>query len=94
MLFASVNFNLEDRERSDRPAVVADDQIKRMVKNYPVHKGHDIAEILYISHMIAVSHLKTIVYVNHFSAETQENELFLKGKIMCDEKWFVYNNLE
>jgi len=49
--FRNGNFDLENRERSDRPAVVDDDQILTLIENNPRHTTRDIAEILHISHM-------------------------------------------
>jgi len=49
--FRNGNFDLEDQERSGRPAVVHDDQILTLIKNNPRHTTRDIAEILHIFHM-------------------------------------------
>ncbi|XP_018366071.1 PREDICTED: histone-lysine N-methyltransferase SETMAR-like [Trachymyrmex cornetzi] len=64
--FRSDNFDLEDRERSGRPAVVDDDQIVTLIENNPRHTTRDIAEILHISHMSVVRHLETLGYVNRY----------------------------
>ncbi|KAM0730355.1 Histone-lysine N-methyltransferase SETMAR [Formica fusca] len=60
------NFDLEDRERSGKPAVVDDDQIVTLIENNPRHTTRDIAEILHISHMSVVRYLKTFGYVNRY----------------------------
>jgi len=48
--FRNDNFDLEDRERSDKPAVVDDDD-QILIENNPRHTTRDIAEIFHISHM-------------------------------------------
>jgi len=60
--FRNGNFDLEDRERSGRPAIVDDDQILTLIKNNPRHTTRDIAEKLHISHMSVIRHLKTHGY--------------------------------
>jgi len=56
---------LENRERFGRPAVV-DDQILTLIENNPRHTIQDIAEILHISHMSVIRHLKTLGYINRY----------------------------
>jgi len=63
--FRNGNFDLVDRECSGRPAVV-DDQILTLIENNPRHTTRDIAEILYISHMSVIRHLKTLGYINRY----------------------------
>jgi len=55
---------LEDRERSGKPAVVNDDQILTLIKNnlHFHYTTRDIVEILHISHMSVIRHLKTLEY--------------------------------
>jgi len=64
---------LEDRERFDRPAVVDDDQILTLIENNPRHTTRDIAEILHISHMSVIRHLKTLGYINRYDVWVPHN---------------------
>jgi len=64
--FRNGNFDLEDRERSGRSVVVDDDQILTLIENNSRHTTRDIAEILHISHMSVIRHLKTLGYINRF----------------------------
>jgi len=58
LIFRNGNFNLEDRERSSRPAVIDDDKILTLIENNLRHMTRDIAEIFHISHMSVIRHLK------------------------------------
>jgi len=62
--FRNSNFDLENRERSGRPAVIDDDQILTLIENDPRHTTRDIAEVLHISHISVIRHLKTLRYIN------------------------------
>jgi len=53
--FRNGNFDLEDRKRSGRPAVVNDDnQILTLIENNLRYTTRDIAEIFYISYMSVI----------------------------------------
>lgn len=47
----NVNFDLEDRERSGRPAGVDYDQLETLLRNNVGYATRDIAEILNICHV-------------------------------------------
>jgi len=70
--FRNGNFNLENRERSGRP-VVDDDCILTLIENNPRHTTRDIAEILHISHMNVIRHLKTHEYINRYDVWVSHN---------------------
>lgn len=89
--FRSGNFDLEDRERSGRPAVVDDDQIETLIKNNPGHSTRDIAEVLHISHMSVVRHLKTLGYVNRYDVWVPHN---LTEKNLIDRISICYSLLK
>lgn len=55
-----------DLERSGRPSVVDYNQIETLIKNNPSYTTPEIAEILHISLMSNVKHLRTLVYMNHY----------------------------
>ncbi|XP_014771331.1 uncharacterized protein LOC106869913 [Octopus bimaculoides] len=56
--FRSKNFDLEDCERSNRSTIADNAQIKMLIKINPGHMTQDIADILHISHMSVVRHLR------------------------------------
>jgi len=85
--FRNGNFDLEDRERSGRPAVVDNDQILTLIENNPRHMIRDIAEIVHISHMSVIRHLKTLGYINRYDVWVPYNltEKNLMDRIpICD----------
>lgn len=57
--FRGSNFNLEERQRSGKSAVVDDSQLETLVNNKPSHKKKNISEIIKISQMCAKRHFKT-----------------------------------
>lgn len=52
MRFRSRNIDLEEREHSGRPAVIADAQIETLIKINPGHTTLDIADMLQVSNMM------------------------------------------
>lgn len=58
--FRSGNFNLKNQARSKKPAVVESDQIETAIKNNLDHPKRADTEILYMSHMYVIKHLKII----------------------------------
>jgi len=56
----------EDREHSDRPLVVDDDQIKSLIENNPHYMTREIAEIIDVSQKTVVNHLHTLGYVSRY----------------------------
>jgi len=55
-----------DRERSDRPLVVDDDQIKSLIESNPHYTIREIAEIIDVSQKTVVNHLHTLGYVSRY----------------------------
>jgi len=54
-----VSVTCEDCERSDRPLVIDDDQIKSLIKSNPHYTTREIAEIIDVSQKTIVNHLHT-----------------------------------
>lgn len=57
-------FDMEDTEYSNRAAAVKDEQIEILIKDNPINKIRNIAEIFPMSQMSFVICLKTLEYVN------------------------------
>lgn len=64
--FRSGNFNLETGINSIRPVTIDDDEIEMLLKGSICHMTRDIADILHISQMTAVRHLKTNEWRNRY----------------------------
>jgi len=59
--FRADDTTCEDRERSGRPLVVDDDQIKSLIESNPhVYTTREIVEIIDVSQKIVVNHLHTL----------------------------------
>jgi len=83
--FRNDNFDLENRERSSRLAVIDDDQILTLIENNPRHTTRNIAEILYISHMSVIRYLKIFRYINRYDVWVPHKltEKNLIDRILC-----------
>jgi len=64
--FRAGDTTCEDRERSGRPLVVDNDQIKNLIKSNPHNTTREIAEIIDVSQKTVVNHLYTLGYVSRY----------------------------
>jgi len=69
--FVPVTF--EDHERSGRPLVVDDDQIKSLIESNPHYTTREIAEIIDVSQKTVVNHLHTLCYVSRYDIWVPNN---------------------
>jgi len=85
--FVPVIVTCEDRERSGRPSVVDDDQIKSLIESNPHYTIREIAEIIDVSQETVVNHLHTLGYVSRYDIWVSHNlnNKSLKDRIsICD----------
>jgi len=65
--FRAGDTTCENRERSDRPSVVDDDQIKSLIESNPHYMTREIAEKIDVSQKSVVNHLHTRISVHYIS---------------------------
>jgi len=71
--FCASDTTCEDRERSGRPLVVDDDQIKSLIESNPYYTTREIAEIIEVSQKTVVNHLHTLGYVSRYDIWVPHN---------------------
>jgi len=64
--FRAGDTTCENCERSDRPLVIDDDQIKSLIEINPRYTTREIAEIIDVSQKTVVNHLHTLGYVSRY----------------------------
>jgi len=80
--FRAGDTTCEDRERSGRPLVVDDDQIKSLIESNP-YMTREIAEIIDVSQKTVVNHLHTLDCVSRYDIWVPHN---LSDKNLMDRK--------
>lgn len=71
--FRAGNTSCEDNERSGRPSVVDDDQIKTLIEKNPRYTTREIAEIVNISQKTVVNHLQALGYRSRYDIWVPHN---------------------
>lgn len=85
--FRAGDFNLKDQERTGRPSITDDDQLKTLIENNPRYTTRELAEILKISKTTVHEHLVKLGYVNRYDVWVPHNltEKNLTDRIsICD----------